>query len=233
MLANLKDKLLHANLFNASEEATTVINDEINLQAGAAVLQHFQEEWEELHKNNEVNARNAEIVGENIEKISKEINTNKEHVKLLTDMISNSNLVENISNCLKAVKTLYETAQSVETGLTELEQLIDEVEYQKLKSYHQFHLSEYAKKKETDFGKLKISLQEQYSKKVEDFEISKQKVSKKRQKDFQDAFKSDIEIYKNTGTIPKKELVNKNNSAILEEIDLDYDPNELDQFFNE
>lgn len=39
--------------------------------------------------------------------------------------------------------------------------------------------------------------------------------------------------HKNLGTMPKTEQVSKRNGAILEEIVLDYDQNELDQFFND
>lgn len=193
MLANLREKLLNVNLFNTADEPKTVINEKINLNAGANVLQQFQNNWEELHKNNEDNAKNAEIVAIMIDKLSGDIDKNKENVKLLTNIVTNYHLSDNISNCLKAVNTLYETAENVERNLIELEQIIDEVEFQKLKSQHQFHLYEYEKRKEENFERQKISLQLEHSKKIKEYETSMQKQLEERQKVFQDAFKSDLE----------------------------------------
>lgn len=232
MLANLREKLLNVNLFNAAEDASIVTRDKVNLNAGGSILQHFQKHWEELHKNNEENAKLADNVAKTIDQITREINVNKENIKALTQLVSNSNLTENISNCLQAVSTLYETATNVEDGLIKLEQLIDEVQFQKLKSQHGYHLVQYEKRKEENFDKLKVSLELEHSKKVKEYEISKQKILEERQKVFQDAFKSDLETYKNLGMIPKNDQVKKKNGAILEEIELDYDQSELDQFFN-
>lgn len=233
MLANLREKLLNVNLFSTTEESSTVIKDKINLNAGANILQHFQNQWEELHKLNEENAKSAENTAVMIDEISQKIKTTKENVKLLTNLVSNSNLTENISSCLKAVKTLYETASNVEDGIVQLQQLIDEVEYQNLKSQHQYHLAQYKKRKEESFEKMEASAKLEHSKKIEEYEVKKKKILEERQKVFQDAFKSDLEAYKNLGTIPKNSEINKGNAAILEEIELDFDHNELDQFFNE
>lgn len=233
MLANLREKLLNVNLFNTTEESSTVIKDTINLNAGANILQHFQNQWEEIHKLNEENAKNADDAAKMIDQISHEIKSTKENVKLLTNLVSNSNLTENISNCLKEVQTLYKTAESVESDLIKLQELIDEVEFQKLKSQHQYHLTQYKKRKEENFEKMEAAMKFEHSKKIEDYEAQKKKILEERQKVFQDAFKSDLETYKNLGTIPKNSEMNKRNAAILEEIELDFDQNELDQFFNE
>lgn len=233
MLANLREKLLNVNLFNTTEEASIVTGDKINLNAGASILQHFQKHWEELHKLNEENAKNAENVAKTIDQLSREIQTNKENIKMLTHLVCNSNLTENISYCLKGLTTLYETANCVEDGLIKLEQLIDEVDFQNLKSQHQYHLVQYEKRKEESFEALKESLEMEHSKKIKEYENNKQKILEERQKVFLDAFKSDLETYKSLGMIPKNDQVGKKNSAILEEIELDFDQKELDQFFNE
>lgn len=233
MLANLREKLLNVNLFHASEEPPVAIPTEINTNAGANILKHYQEEWEKLHKLNENNARKADDAAKSINQISTEINNNKENVKLLTHLISNSNLTENISNCLHAVTHLYDTTKKVEDGLLKLEQIIDEIEFQKLKSQHQYHLKRYENRKADNFEKLKTSIELEHSRKVREYETNKQQVLEERQKVFQDAFKLDLETYKNLGTIPKNNQISTKNGAILEEIELDYDESELDQFFND
>lgn len=232
MLANLREKLLNVNIFNVAEESPVPVQNTFNLNAGASILLHFQQQWEILHKLNEDNAKKAEIVTKRINEISAEINNNKENVKLLTHLVSSSNLTETISNCLHSMTILYETANKVEDELINFEKLIDEIEFQKLKTQHLYHLGQYKKRKEENFEKIKTTVELQHSTKMKEYETSKQKISEERQKVFQDAFKSDLETYKSSGTIPKNNEISKISGTILEEIELDYDENELDQFFN-
>jgi len=48
------------------------------------------------------------------------------------------------------------------------------------------------------------SLEEDYRKKLADSEESKKNILEERQKVFQEAFKSDLELYKSLGTIPSR-----------------------------
>lgn len=233
MLANLREKLLNVNLFSTSEESPIVINDKINVNSGASILEHFQKQWEELHQQNEENAKNAEEAAQVIDEISKEIKKNNDNIKLLTQLLATSGLSESISNCLNSVTHLYESAELVETDLIKLEEVIDEIEFQKMKSQHRYHLQQYEQRKEDTFQKVKATLEMEHTNRVKEYEASKQKMLKERQKVFNDAFKSDIETYKSLGTVPKNDQISNKNGAILEEIELDFDQNELDQFFND
>ncbi|XP_018562640.1 dysbindin [Anoplophora glabripennis] len=235
MLSSLKEKILNVKqnvpLFN-TEGKEIKEKEAINLYAGADILQHFQNQWEELHQINEDNAKKAEIVAQDITKITSNITCSKENLSLITHILSNSNLPGNIGNCLENIKSLYTLSDKIESGLIDLENLIDEIEFEKLKVQHQFHLQQYELRKEESLESFKNTLEENHTRKVAEYEAKKKSVMEERQKAFQDAFKSDLEVYKSLGTLPEINQ-RKQNGALLEEIQIDYDPSELDQFFNE
>lgn len=56
------------------------------------------------------------------------------------------------------------------------------------------------------FQQFKDILEENYQKNVQTHDTEKQKQLEERQKVFQEAFKSDLEVYKNLGTIPSKQI---------------------------
>lgn len=235
MLSSLKEKILNVKqnvpIFNTDGREIKE-KETLNLNAGGDILQHFQNQWEEMHQINEHNAKKADGVAQNINKITSRITASKENLSLITHILSTSNLPGNIANCLENIKTLYTLSDKIERELIDLENLIDEVEFEKLKKQHRFHLQQYELRKEESLESFKNTLEENHSKKVAEYEAKKKNVMEQRQKTFQDAFKSDLEIYKSLGTLPEINQ-RKQNGALLEEIQLDYDPSELDQFFNE
>lgn len=237
MLSSLKEKILNVKqnvpIFNIEgREKDIKENETINLYAGADILQHFQNQWEDMHQINEHNAKKADGVAQEISKVTSRITASKENLSLITHIISNSNLCGNITNCLENIKTLYTLSDKIERDLINLENLIEEIEFEKLRVQHQYHLQQYELRKEESLESFKNTLEEAHSKKVAEYEAKKKNVMEQRQKTFQDAFKSDLEIYKSLGTLPEINQ-RKQNGALLEEIQLDYDPRELDQFFNE
>ncbi|KAJ8974096.1 hypothetical protein NQ317_011615 [Molorchus minor] len=146
MLSSLKEKILNVTqnvpLFNLEEKDPTT-KGTINVNAGADILKHFQDQWEELHNINEENARCANQVGQEIDTITSKISADKENICLITHILSNSNLSGNISNYLSTIKDLYKTSEAVEKQLIQLECLIEETEFKNLKIQHQYHLQQY------------------------------------------------------------------------------------------
>ncbi|KAG5897134.1 hypothetical protein JTB14_025087 [Gonioctena quinquepunctata] len=233
MLSSLKEKILSVSLFNTTDEKQPCKKAEINLNAGAEILQHFQNQWEELHKINEENAKNAEKAAHEIERISAKINANKTNLELIEHIFTNSKLADNISRCLNAINDLYRSSEKIEHDLIKLETLMDEGDFQRLQRQHKYHLDQYQIRKEESLETFKSNLNEKHTKKIADYDASKKIVLEERQKVFQDAFKTDLEMYKSMGTIPEISHSKKQNGALLEEIQLDFDQNELDQFFND
>ncbi|CAH0546810.1 unnamed protein product [Brassicogethes aeneus] len=236
MLSSIKEKLLsvkrNVNLFNTEEKPDKNDKSSINYFAGAEILSKYQEQWAAIHKLNEENATKAEDLAYEIQNISKHVKSEKEDIGLITHILTQSNLTANISNCLKQVKNLHDTCNNVEKGLIALEDLINLNDFENIKKQHAYHLKQYEVRKQESLGSFKTNLETDHQKKILKHEANKKKILEERQKVFQEAFKSDLEVYKNLGTIPKLKLPKKQ-SALLEEIQLDFDQNELDQFFGE
>ncbi|KAJ8958904.1 hypothetical protein NQ318_019672 [Aromia moschata] len=236
MLSSLKEKFLNVTqnvpLFSGDEKEQRARPD-VNVNAGGEILKHFQDQWEEMHNTNEENASKANRVASDIDKISTKIASDKQNVALISHILLNSNLSANITNCLSSIKDLYAVSESLEKRLIELESVIEETEFQNLKVQHKYHLAQYQLKKEESLEKFKKTLEENHSKNVAEYEAKKKSIFQERQKVFQDAFKSDIELYKSLGTLPEMNNRKKQNGALLEEIQIDFDQSELDQFFSD
>lgn len=232
MLSNLKEKFLNVSLFANTDEKNKKAKDKINVNVGAEILQNFQTDWEKLHKINEDNAKEAQKVADTIETISEKIKTDKKNLGLITHILSTSNLTTNIANCLSIIRDLYTISENIENDLIKLEDIIEGTEYENMKKQHQYHLVQYKERKQEALDNFKHSLEENHSKKVCEYEASKKTLMEERQKVFQEAFKSDLELYKNSGTVPVNQHQIKQNGALLEEIQIDFDQNELDQFFS-
>lgn len=99
---------------------------------------------------------------------------------------------------------------------------------------------------------FRSNLAKEHAKNILDHEIKEKLKLEERQKVFQEAFKDDLEVYKNLGAIPSSELfsyimllnlssyfitginiLSSQPSALLEEIQLDLDNDELDDFLRE
>ncbi|CAG9836723.1 unnamed protein product [Diabrotica balteata] len=233
MLSSLKEKILNVSLFHTGDEIQLTKKKLINVNAGAEILTHFQDQWEELHKINEDNARKAEKIAQEIDKISNYVSDNKQNLGLINHILITSQLSSNIDKCLKNIQELYNTSQTIEKDLIQLEDLIEQADFNKLKQEHEYHLEQYRSRKEDSLASFKTELNAKHLKTIEEYEIKKNAVLAERQQVFQDAFKSDLEMYKTSGAIPGRIQQKTQNSALLEEIQLDLDQNELDQFFSD
>ncbi|XP_066143758.1 dysbindin protein homolog [Euwallacea fornicatus] len=204
-----------------------------NPQTGAPILHHFQQHWQELHALNEFNAKAAQGVSIQIENVFSRIAQSKSDIDLISHLLTSSNLTRNISKCLRQVQGLYESCKEAEGKLEQLEDMLDQQEFEQMVLRHHGHMQSYEERKLAALEKVQSALEEEYQKKVLEMESSKKLLLEERQKVFHEAFKSDLEVYKNLGTIPKVKLSKSHNGPILEEIQLDFDQSDLEQFFNE
>lgn len=155
MLSSLKDKLLNVTktvpLFSTTSDKGTV-QCEANLNAGSEILSHYQNEWQALHNQSEENAKKAEKAATDIAKITHKIERDKKSLTVMTSLLANSNLKQNISNCTKQIEELYNSFNEVEEKLVKLEDLINNIEFENMKKQHRFHLQEYKIRKEGNCG---------------------------------------------------------------------------------
>ncbi|XP_050311688.1 dysbindin protein homolog [Anthonomus grandis grandis] len=238
MFNGIKDKLLNVtktvSLFATEDSGSKAKGVKpFNPRAGSGILHHFQNTWQEIHDLNEENALGARRAAQQIEIISKKIVSSKTNMKLISHIFTSSNFESNIAQCLNTLKDMYSVCEEVEKKLLDFEVLLEDIEFDKMVRQHRLHLENYRVRKEESLRKLTQELDEEYQRKLEEFESSKKSILEERQKVFQEAFKNDLEVYRSLGTIPKVELPKNQNGAILEEIQLDLDQSELEQFFND
>jgi hypothetical protein len=235
-LSTIRDKLLNVTktvpLFSSNSDKGCV-QCEVNLNAGSEILTHFQNEWEVLHNTNEDNAKKAAAAAATIAKITHKIDRDKQSLSVMTHLLTNSNLKLNIANCTKQIERLYGSFHEVEEGLLHLEDLIDNIQFENMKKEHRYHLKQYKLRKDESLKAVEASLKAKHENRLAEHELKKKKELEERRQVFDEAFKNDVESFKISGTIPKLDLPKKQPSALLEEIQIDYDENELDQFFED
>ncbi|XP_045483388.1 dysbindin protein homolog [Harmonia axyridis] len=231
MLSNIKSKLLNVskNVFSQSDKNE---KNTINYEAGSEILDYFRNEWSSLHNASEDNAKKAAEVAEIIDTIQTRIKKTENDLETITDILTGSNLTNNINEAHVKINDLLNLCDTVEKGLIEFERTVDEIEFQDMKKRHAYHLTKYEERKEESLKLLQLKLEEERNEELAKIELERVEKMKERQKVFQEAFQNDLELFKTLGQIPRLEL-NQQSSALLEEIQIDYNMEELDQFFGE
>ncbi|KAF2885236.1 hypothetical protein ILUMI_20955 [Ignelater luminosus] len=235
MLTTLKGKLLHVSkigLLSPTNEEKPIQKPSIDLNAGAEILSHFQQEWAELHELNENNARKATTLAETINNMHDKINKDYNNIIDIIHIVNGKpSLNKSIDKCAVQLQQLHESFQNTEESLINLEQIIDKIELEKKKVDHKYQLTLYKEKKLANFEKLRTELAVKHAQSVMDQELKQKKMLEERQQAFEEAFNNDLETYKSLGTIPKIET-KVQTSALLEEIQLDLDQQDLETFLN-
>lgn len=153
MLSNIKEKLLRSvPIFNHEEKPPPQREKCLNPYAGVEVLSKYESEWETLHKNNVNNAAAATKLADDIQTICDKIVHDQNNISTIVQIL-NANIKQSTSNCLTQIRTLYETCELVEEQLLDLEDVIEQVEFQNQKKMHRFHLNQYEIRK---LGEYKI-----------------------------------------------------------------------------
>ena len=243
--------------------------------AGCGILDRNEKFWEELHSANEENARKAEEIDVIIETITDSVN--KRLVDLSDVNISLEaipNLVKTVQNCSNVMHDVNKKCAEVEKQLAEFENLIEALQLQEKQLDHKFEMALYKERKLGEFVEGNIrrwddfilafdstgnlenvrqDLAEKHASNVRKTETQLRVIQQERQAAFQDAFQSDMNIYKELGTIPSESLMsrsrlepaNRNDGVseiekkskeptlTLEEITLEAETNELNEFLNE
>lgn len=209
MFGNLKEKLISVGknvLFSDVKPPVSQNYPEVNLNAGAQILSYFQDNWEQIHELNEDNAQHADIVAKMIDEMHKKICSDHRNVTDITYLLSNGtqNLSESVVSCVEQLKSLQSSFESVENELVQLEDLIETLELQEKQLEHRFQLAMYKEKKLANLEMLRVELVEKHTKSVSEFERKQKEKLQERQKAFQEAFQTDLQLYKQAGTLPSK-----------------------------
>ncbi|XP_015600756.1 dysbindin protein homolog isoform X2 [Cephus cinctus] len=200
----------------------------VNYNAGADVLHHFQMRWNELHELAEENAEKAQQADALIASIHDQLEYEWNNVTQLNNTLAAIPKINNdIQNLMDQIGTLQELFEEVETSLFQLQDLNETLDLQSRQLDHRFQLALYKEKKLSELDSTRAKLAGKHSEKVLQHELKQQQILKERQETFEEAFKKELEEYKTTGIIPR--TFQKGPS--LEEVDLDVaDSSDLDEF---
>lgn len=210
MFGNLREKLYSVGksvkLFTETKTTPEPPKINVNLNAGAHILSHFQSQWEELHELNEDNAKNSDELAQLIEDMYKKISSDHRNICDMSYLICNGtqNLSDSVTNCVAQIKQLSVSFERVENDLIRLENLIENLELQEKELEHRFQLALYKEKKLANLEALRLELAEKHVQSVTEFERKQQQTLQERQRAFQDAFQTDLQLYKEAGTLPSK-----------------------------
>ncbi|KAL0131111.1 hypothetical protein PUN28_002595 [Cardiocondyla obscurior] len=210
-----------------SKKPTIVRN--VNYDAGADVLHHFQLQWNELHELTEENAGKAQEADVLISCIYEKLEQEWSNITTLNNTLAYIPKINNaIQDLMDQIGNLQEMFEEVEGDLYRLEDLNEMLDLQSRQLDHRFQLALYKEKKLMELNNFKAKLANEHTERLSQHELNQQKKLKERRETFEEAFKEDLEEYKATGSIPKVSVSAEGPS--LEEIVLDIDSKIFDEF---
>ncbi|XP_043499881.1 dysbindin protein homolog [Polistes fuscatus] len=200
----------------------------INYDAGADILHHFQLQWNELHELAEENASKAQEVDTLVTSIYDKLDYEWNNITCLNNTLAIIPKINNgIQNLMDQIGTLEEMFEEVEGALYRLEDLNEMLDLQSRQLDHRFQLALYKEKRLSEINSVQAKLANEHINRVSKHEQKQQLMLKERQETFDEVFKGELEAYKATGHIPKIPTTKEGPS--LDEIVLDVDS----QMFNE
>ncbi|KAL2717562.1 dysbindin protein [Vespula squamosa] len=211
------------------KQKKTVKSRNVNYDAGADVLHHFQLQWNELHELAEINAAKAQEVDTLVTNIYGKLEYEWNNITCLNNTLAIIPQINNgIQNLMDQIGTLEEMFEEVEGALYKLEDLNEMIDLQSRQLDHRFQLALYKEKRLSEINSVKAKLANEHIDRVSKHEQKQQLMLKERQETFDEVFKGELEAYKATGYIPKIPTTKEGPS--LDEIVLDVDSQIFDEF---
>uniref|UniRef100_A0A0P4VLC2 Putative dysbindin-like protein n=2 Tax=Rhodnius TaxID=13248 RepID=A0A0P4VLC2_9HEMI len=203
----------------------------LNFEAGCAILSKFQDAWEELHSFGEANAQKARDVDLEIGRIYHVFLNEKRNWETFQREFSNlekmKTEVETVVNILGNVRSM---CSDIEEALMKLENLIEIKEYYKSEAQEKIKLSNYRVDKLMNLDAYRELLAEEHSEKVQEIEEAEMAVKQTKQDVYQAKFREEMEAYKRTGELPQAEIPEPSEARNLEDVILEGDAQDLEQY---
>ncbi|RWS14544.1 dysbindin-like protein [Dinothrombium tinctorium] len=204
----------------------------VDLNAGAELLHHYQQHWENLHKQSEANAKIAEEVASVIDRINESVMRKNAIINEFISLVSSiPSMHESVGNVVDDLKQLEKNILLVEQRLTELEEAKQDEAFKKMNMNQAYEVALYREKKSAQFEEYKVNLAIMHTEKVKKIEKMQKLKYKERQQAFQAAFEEELNQYKIHGKVERQqqqEVEHKEKS--LEEIQIESDEADLKAF---
>lgn len=199
--------------------------ENVNLDAGADILQKYQDNWAKISKASVDNAKKAQVIDDDIKKIFISIKEQHDTMKTLNSLLEGLPHISNSLNItLEKIDFLGETLHTVEKMLINLENIAEVEEIHNNKLYHEQQLAIYKTKKNDEVEHIKIAQSQKHAVKLSVYERQMQALVQEKQKAFDEMFKDDMKSYENTGHVIVRSVSNDSHVDISEiSINEDYD----------
>lgn len=205
----------------------------INDNAGGDMLHKFLNQWNEIHTLSVNNSQEAQVCDEKIHAICNRTNLQLSQMMQLWYSI---NVLPKLSDKTAAIiqqtQNLETQFKSIENSLLYLEEIVHIQKVQETQLEKRFELAMHAENELKRLELLRRNLEMDYNEKVINTEEKKAILSKERQKTFDEAFKQDLETYKQGGSfnnITTNKVNPPSQVSSLEDVELDVDDSDLNK----
>jgi hypothetical protein len=205
----------------------------VNYDAGAGLLDRFQNYWAEIHQQSEENAKCAKAVDKELANLLlfeeqkslkfQQLSVELSHVQFISQDI------QNLHGSLAALEVSF---RKLESDLEELDDICEEVEFQRNCKMHREQLKYWEDGRVKEMRELRVRMSQEHVKKVQACEAKEREELRLKQEAFEEAFMSDMDQYRKLGKI-ERSLSSCSSQLDVADIELDADNvAELDEFLN-
>ncbi|XP_033754569.1 dysbindin protein homolog [Pecten maximus] len=215
------------------EEKLHHVKSGVCVDAGADLLDRYQNNWRELHQDAEQNATLAENVDSQITQLFVTIDRQAEMLGQLHTTVADLPVILNkLQELTDVLASLDEEYENVEVALIRLEDMCEEQELAQAKVYDAQKLSTYTHRKSEDLQKIKVELAKDHAKKMEGYEKNRQTKLKERQEVFEQQFNNDLDYFKSHGRLERLSTSSNDSSkkTDLADISWEMENTSLDEF---
>lgn len=186
----------------------------VNQEAGSEILHRNQQIWQETRRYSEQNVLAADAASAALAGLQAKCRSAASGMLCLKRELGTLDRVaEDLSNLVTETAKLQGLCEEVESSLAYLDVICDTQGYQEQRLDANFNFSLYRERKVAEFSETKAKMAIEYMDKMEERERRKSQEQTEKQKLYQQAFETDLELYKSTGlianTLPPLEIDRK------------------------
>ncbi|ROT83008.1 dysbindin protein homolog [Penaeus vannamei] len=217
------------------KSATTPTESNVNLAAGEDLLQMYQTQWATMHHMAEQNAKLAQDIDSAITTLTHECENQHGQMAEIHSLLAHlPNIMAQLHSMLATIGSLRGLFEEVEGGLLALEDLEEDLALQEKTLDLRLSLALSREKHNHRLNALRNELSVTHQAKMVALEQHQETQRKEREQVFSEQFTEDLKNYKERGVVTRRISSSEDEQGLkLEEVDLEQDTSELDQFLND
>ncbi|KAM8707751.1 hypothetical protein ACLKA7_014825 [Drosophila subpalustris] len=176
----------------------------LNVAAGCNLLSKYEDDWQQIHASNEENAERAAAVATQISNVQQRASGQHATINELNSCLAGlPALIVKLRASAETLESLQQMGAQLDLELEKLEDLCEECELQEFILEQQFQLSKHKQKKLNELEQYRQKVAAEHQQKIRAHEQQLRQLQKERQAVFDDAFRNDLEEYKQRGQLTK------------------------------